>query len=170
MLDGGAGKRNALLNIKSKAGRETFEALVRDADIIVQGYRPGALDAAGVGADAVMQLNPSIVSVQLCAFGYEGPWAGRRGFDSIVQTVSGIADAGGRAAGLADGAPKPLPAQALDHGSGYLMAAAALIGTAAAKAGRGRLAGASRPRMDGPLVRRPWAIDAINAQNQLTPK
>ena len=92
----------------------------------MQGYRPGALDAAGVGADAVMQLNPSIVSVQLCAFGYEGPWAGRRGFDSIVQTVSGIADAGGRAAGLADGAPKPLPAQALDHGSGYLMAAAAL--------------------------------------------
>jgi crotonobetainyl-CoA:carnitine CoA-transferase CaiB-like acyl-CoA transferase len=126
VLDGGAGKRNALLNIKSKAGRETFKALVRDADIIVQGYRPGALDAAGVGADAVMQLNPSIISVQLCAFGYQWPWAGRRGFDSIVQTVSGIADAGGRAAGLADGAPKPLPAQALDHGSGYLMAAAAL--------------------------------------------
>jgi crotonobetainyl-CoA:carnitine CoA-transferase CaiB-like acyl-CoA transferase len=126
VLDGGAGKRNAMLNIRSKAGRETFEALVRDADIIVQGYRPGALDAAGVGADAVMQLNPSIVSVQLCAFGYQGPWAERRGFDSIVQTVSGIADAGGRAAGLADGAPKPLPAQALDHGSGYLMAAAAL--------------------------------------------
>lgn len=125
VLDGGAGKRNALLDIKSKTGRETFHALVRDADVIVQGYRPGALDAAGVGVDAVIELNPSIVSVQLCAFGYEGPWAGRRGFDSIVQTVSGIADAGGRAAGLADGAPKPLPAQALDHGSGYLMAAAA---------------------------------------------
>lgn len=126
ILDGGAGKRNAVLDIKSTQGRETFEALVRDADIIVQGYRPGALDAAGVGADAVMALNPAIVSVQLCAFGYQGPWAGRRGFDSIVQTVSGIADAGGRAAGLADGAPKPLPAQALDHGSGYLMAAAAM--------------------------------------------
>ena len=91
VLDGGAGKRNALLNIKSKVGRETFQALVRDADIIVQGYRPGALHAAGVGVDAVMQLNPSIISVQLCAFGYQGPWAERRGFDSIVQTVSGIA-------------------------------------------------------------------------------
>lgn len=126
VLDGGAGKRNAMLDIKSKQGRETFEALLRDADIIVQGYRPGALDAAGVGADAVMAINPAIISVQLCAFGYQGPWASRRGFDSIVQTVSGIADAGGRAAGLADGAPKSLPAQALDHGSGYLMAAVAM--------------------------------------------
>ncbi len=130
VLDGGAGKRNAFLNIKSKVGRETFESLVRDADIVVQGYRPGALDAAGVGPNALFELNPSLVSVQLCAFGYQGPWAGRRGFDSIVQTVSGIADAGGRAAGLADGAPKPLPCQALDHASGYLMATAAMTALA----------------------------------------
>jgi crotonobetainyl-CoA:carnitine CoA-transferase CaiB-like acyl-CoA transferase len=126
ILDGGAGKRNALLNIKSAEGLATFRALVRDADIIVQGYRPGALDAIGVGPEAIREINPNIISVQLCAFGYEGPWAGRRGFDSIVQTVSGIAEAGGRAAGLANGAAKPLPAQALDHASGYLMAAMAM--------------------------------------------
>ncbi len=126
VLDGGAGKRNAMLDIKSAEGRKIFEDLVRGADIIVQGYRPGALDSAGVGPDALREINPSIVSVTLCAFGYTGPWALRRGFDSIVQTVSGIADAGGRAAGLAQGAPKSLPAQALDHGCGYLMAAAAM--------------------------------------------
>lgn len=128
VLDGGAGKRNAMLDLKSAAGRTAFERLVADADVVVQGYRPGALDAVGVGPDALARINPGLVSVQLCAFGYDGPWAGRRGFDSIVQTVSGIADAGGRAAGLADGAPKSLPCQALDHASGYLMAAAAMTG------------------------------------------
>lgn len=126
VLDGGAGKRNAFLNVKSAEGRAIFERLVRDADIVVQGYRPGALDSAGVGPDALEALNPGIVTVTLCAFGYKGPWAGRRGFDSIVQTVSGIADAGGRAAGVADGGPKSLPCQALDHASGYLMAAATM--------------------------------------------
>ncbi len=126
VLDGGAGKRNALLNVKTPEGLATFRELAAGADIIVQGYRPGALDAAGIGPDALFAINPGLVSVQLCAFGYQGPWANRRGFDSIVQTVSGIAEAGGRAAGLADGAPKSLPAQALDHGSGYLMAAAAM--------------------------------------------
>lgn len=125
-LDTGAGKRNAMVNVKTPEGMAVFKRLVQEADIIVQGNRPGALDAAGVGPDAVMAINPAIVSVTLCAFGYTGPWAGRRGFDSIVQTVSGIADAGGRAAGLADGAPKSLPAQALDHGCGYLMAASAI--------------------------------------------
>jgi crotonobetainyl-CoA:carnitine CoA-transferase CaiB-like acyl-CoA transferase len=163
VLDGGAGKRNAMLNINSNAGRETFEALVKDADIIVQGYRPGALDAAGAGADAALALNPAIVSVQLCAFGYEGPWAGRRGFDSIVQTVSGIADAGGRAAGLADGAPKPLPAQALDHATGYLMASAAM----AALQRQRREGGAWRVRAalawTGRWLESLGALDAINA-------
>ena len=127
VLDGGAGKRNAMLNVKSPEGLATFKRLVQDADIVVQGYRPGALDAVGVGPEAMREINPAIVSVTLCAFGYDGPWAGRRGFDSIVQTVSGIADAGGRAAGLKEGAPKSLPCQALDHASGYLMAAAAMI-------------------------------------------
>jgi len=126
VLDGGAGKRNAMLNVKSAEGREIFLNLVKDADIVVQGYRPGAMDAAGVGPDALFEVNPSLVSVTLCAFGYKGPWAGRRGFDSIVQTVSGIGEAGGRAAGNADGAPKPLPAQSLDHATGYLMATGAM--------------------------------------------
>lgn len=126
ILDGGAGKRNAMLDVKTAEGRKIFEKLVGEADIVVQGYRPGSLDQAGLGPDAVKEINPSIVSVTLCAFGYEGAWASRRGFDSIVQTVSGIAEAGGRAAGLADAAPKSLPAQALDHGCGYLMAAAAM--------------------------------------------
>lgn len=130
VLDGGAGKRNAMLDVKSAAGLAAFRKLAAEADIVVQGYRPGALDAAGVGPDAVRAVNPAIVSVALSAFGYAGPWAGRRGFDSIVQTVSGIAEAGGRAAGLADGAPKSLPAQALDHASGYLMAAAAMTALA----------------------------------------
>lgn len=170
VLDGGAGKRNAMLNVKSKAGRETFEALVRDADIIVQGYRPGALDAAGVGTEAVREINPAIVSVQLCAFGYAGPWAQRRGFDSIVQTVSGIADAGGRAAGLADGAPKPLPAQALDHASGYLMAAAAMAALARQRQEGGGWRARAALAWTGRWLEDLGRIDAIDAAEPTEPE
>lgn len=163
VLDGGAGKRNAMVNVKSNEGRAVFEALVRDADVVVQGYRPGALDAAGVGPDSLFQINPSLVSIQLCAFGYDGPWAGRRGFDSIVQTVSGIADGGGRAAGLADGAPKPLPAQALDHASGYFMATAAMAGLARQRAEGGAVRARTALAWTGRWLEGLGQIDAIDA-------
>lgn len=163
VLDGGAGKRNAMLNIKSPEGRRTFERLAAEADIIVQGYRPGALDAAGVGPEAVAALNPAIVSVTLCAFGYDGPWAGRRGFDSIVQTVSGVADAGGRAAGLADGAPKPLPAQALDHATGYLMAAGAMTALARQRKEGGNWRAQTALAWTGRWLESLGSLDAIDA-------
>lgn len=163
VLDGGAGKRNAMLNVKSPEGRATFEALARDADIVVQGYRPGALDAAGVGPDRLFEINPTLVAVQLCAFGYQGPWAGRRGFDSIVQTVSGIAEAGGRAAELADGAPKPLPCQALDHASGYFMAAAAMAGLARQRAEGGAWQARTALAWTGRWLESLGRIDAIAA-------
>jgi len=69
-------------------------------------------------------MRPGIIYVSLCAYGHEGPWAGRRGFDSLVQNANGLNVAEGEAAGLNE--PKPLPAQALDHGTGYLMAFAAM--------------------------------------------
>ncbi len=66
--------------------------------------------------------------MSLCTYGHKGPWAGRRGFDSLVQTVSGLNMAEADAAGVDE--PKPLPAQALDHGTGYLMAFAAMTALA----------------------------------------
>ncbi|OKK16754.1 carnitine dehydratase [Streptomyces sp. CB00455] len=120
--DTGFGKRSALLDLADAADREVFEGLLASADVVVSGYRPGALERFGLGAADLLERRPGLVVAQLCAWGRHGPWAGRRGFDSLVQAGYGIA---ARYAS-ADGTPGALPAQALDHGTGYLMAAAVL--------------------------------------------
>jgi crotonobetainyl-CoA:carnitine CoA-transferase CaiB-like acyl-CoA transferase len=117
-MEGGPGKRSAFLDLRDPAGRTTFEALLRDADVLVHGYRPGALTAFGIDPPALAARHPHLAVVTLSAWGTAGPWAQRRGFDSLVQAASGIA--------TACGDPGKLPAQALDHGTGYLIAAAAL--------------------------------------------
>ncbi len=118
--DTGRGKLSAMLDLGSDAGRETLRRLVRAADVVVQSYRPGALDARGFGPADAAALRPGIVYASLSAYGADGVWGGRRGFDSLVQTATGFNHAEGEAAGV-DG-PKPLPCQALDHASGYLLA------------------------------------------------
>jgi hypothetical protein len=116
-----AGKRRVALDLRDDAGRAAFERLAAGAHVVVDGLRPGALDGLGYGTAALRELNPALVVACVDAYGWHGPWAGRRGFDSLVQMSSGIAAAGGAAAGV-DG-PRPLPAQALDHGAGWLLAA-----------------------------------------------
>jgi crotonobetainyl-CoA:carnitine CoA-transferase CaiB-like acyl-CoA transferase len=124
VIDTGRGKLSAQIDLHDVRGRDSFAALLRNADIVVQGYRPGGLAALGFGPEDAARINPGIVYVSLCAYSHEGPWAGRRGFDSLVQTASGFNDAEAKAAGI-DG-PKPLPAQILDHASGYLIAYGAM--------------------------------------------
>ncbi|TQL23291.1 CoA transferase [Streptomyces sp. SLBN-134] len=118
--DTGFGKRSALLDLT--ADREVFEELLATADVVVTGYRPGALDRLGLTAGALAERRPGVVVAQLSAWGAYGPWGGRRGFDSLVQVATGIAATEGSAAGR----PGVLPAQALDHGTGYLLAAGVL--------------------------------------------
>jgi crotonobetainyl-CoA:carnitine CoA-transferase CaiB-like acyl-CoA transferase len=124
IIDTGRGKLSAQLDLHDAKGRETFTGLLRDADIVVQGYRPGGLAALGFGSEDVARAKPGIVYVSLCAYSHEGPWASRRGFDSLVQTASGFNHAEAKAAGIYG--PKPLPAQVLDHASGYLLAYGAM--------------------------------------------
>jgi crotonobetainyl-CoA:carnitine CoA-transferase CaiB-like acyl-CoA transferase len=121
-LDTDAGKRSALLDLGRDADRARFAALLADADVVVTGYRPGALDRWGLSPEALRRHRPDLVVARLSAWGGTGPWAGRRGFDSLVQAATGIAVIERRP----DGAPGVLPAQALDHGTGYLLAAAVL--------------------------------------------
>jgi crotonobetainyl-CoA:carnitine CoA-transferase CaiB-like acyl-CoA transferase len=128
VVDTGRGKRSASLDLRAPGGAETMRQLVRGADVLVQGYRPGGIAALGFGPEDTARLRPGIVHVSLSAYGGAGdpagPWDGRRGFDSLVQTASGFNAAEAEAAGVAG--PKPLPAQALDHASGYLLAFGAL--------------------------------------------
>ncbi|WP_171121746.1 MULTISPECIES: CoA transferase [unclassified Ruegeria] len=127
------GKRCTYLDFKSPAGIEQLQSLLAQADVFVHGYRPGALDALGLTQAKRDELAPNRVEVTLNAYGWQGPWASRRGFDSLVQMSSGIADAG-RVWAKSD-KPTPLPVQALDHATGYLMAAAILSALAEAASG-----------------------------------
>ncbi len=124
VVDTGRGKCSARIDLRREADRETLRNLIAGADVFVQGYRPGALAARGFGPAELAALRPGLVTVSLSAYGHAGPWRERRGFDSLVQTASGINVLESEAAG--SDRPKPLPCQALDHASGYLMAFGAL--------------------------------------------
>lgn len=130
------GKRCAGLDLKNKADRTVFEALLREADVFLHGYRADALDNLGYGAEALRRINPGLIDVALNAYGWSGPWSNRRGFDSLMQMSSGIADYGMKMSG-AD-RPVPLPVQALDHATGYLLAAAVVHGLSQ-RAGNGEV-------------------------------
>ncbi|MET9800075.1 CoA transferase [Streptomyces sp. NPDC006368] len=119
--DTGLGKRSTTLDLGRGADHRVFEKLLADADVVVTGYRPGALDRFGLAPEALAERRPGLVVAQVSAWGRYGPWHERRGFDSLVQVATGIATLEGSA-----DEPGALPAQALDHGTGYLMAAAVL--------------------------------------------
>src|SRR5262245_33316650 len=127
-IDNGRGKLSSFVELKREAGRATMHELLREADIFSQGYRPRALAALGFAPEDAADINPGIVYVTLSAYGHAGPWAERRGFDSLVQTSTGFNRAEGAAAGV-DG-PKELPAQMLDHATGYFMAFGAMMARA----------------------------------------
>jgi len=127
-IDTGRGKLTSFVDLKSEQGRKTLRALLAGADIFSQGYRPQAIAALGFSPEAAAEISPGIVYVTLSAYGHAGPWAGRRGFDSLVQTATGFNHAEGQAAGIED--PKELPAQMLDHATGYFMAFGAMLARA----------------------------------------
>jgi crotonobetainyl-CoA:carnitine CoA-transferase CaiB-like acyl-CoA transferase len=128
VIDTGRGKLSGSIELKSEAGRERLRGLLGQADVFAQGYRPHAIASLGFSPEDAARISPGIIYVSLSAYGHVGPWADRRGFDSLVQTSTGFNHAEGQAAGV-DG-PKELPAQMLDHATGYLMAFGAMMAKA----------------------------------------
>ncbi|MEV7086146.1 CoA transferase [Streptomyces sp. NPDC093085] len=191
--DTGPGKRSALLDLSAPADREVFEELLATADVVVSGYRPGALDPYGLAPEALFARRPGLIVAQLCAWGWSGPWSTRRGFDSLVQAASGIAayeakdgegeDGEGEDDGTeGGGVPGALPAQALDHGTGYLIAGGILRAlTERQHTGEGRLlryslAGTASwllhgvrpaPVEGGPYEPAPWLTETPSAYGPL---
>ncbi len=127
-IDTGRGKLTSFVELGSEQGRGVLRDLLAQADVFSQGYRPHSLAALGFSPQDAARISPGIVYVSLSAYGHAGPWAERRGFDSLVQTATGFNHAEGQAAGI-DG-PKELPAQMLDHATGYLMAFGAMMAKA----------------------------------------
>ncbi|NBS45294.1 MAG: CoA transferase, partial [Acetobacteraceae bacterium] len=124
VMDTGRGKRTAALDLRDTNDQAQLRNLAAGADIFLQGYRPGAIAGHGFAPEALAALSPGIICVSLSAYGHLGPWAGRRGFDSLVQNANGMNHAEAEVANQDQ--PRPLPCQALDHASGYLLAFGAM--------------------------------------------
>lgn len=130
VMSTGFGKRNAFADLRTETGRDAMSHLLSGADIWIDAFRPHAMTGHGFPPERAAELHPGIVIVQISAFDWVGPWAGRRGFDSIVQSTTGIRHAGGQFAVDSVGAPagfQPtgLPVQALDYATGFLAAGVA---------------------------------------------
>ena len=128
--DTGHGKLSAHLDLREQKDLETLRGLVRETDVFSQGYRPATLAKRGLSPEALAQLRPGIVYVSLCAFSHFGPWASRRGFDTVVQTVSGITRRQGELFPGAAPGPQFYPVSAIDYLTGYLMAFGSLVALA----------------------------------------
>ena len=125
LMDTGHGKRCAWIDLRERAGVETLVGLARGADVFTQGYRPGTLAGRGFSPGRLAELRPGVVFVNICAYAHEGPWRDRRGFDSIVQNVTGLSAVQGSL-----DKPRNLPVQANDYIAGYLGALGAMVGLA----------------------------------------
>jgi len=125
--DTGHGKLSTHLDLRDASELGTLLDLARECDVFSQGYRPGTLANRGLSPDKLAQLRPGIICVSLCAFGHEGPWASRRGFDTAVQAVSGIAARQGELFPENGSGPQFYPVSAIDYLTGYLMAFGALV-------------------------------------------
>jgi crotonobetainyl-CoA:carnitine CoA-transferase CaiB-like acyl-CoA transferase len=128
--DTGHGKLSAHLDLREPREVEILRELVRETDVFSQGYRPGTLGGRGFSPEALAELRPGIVFVSLCAFSHVGPWASRRGFDTVVQTVSGITNRQGELFPGASPGPQFYPVSAIDYLTGYLMAFGAMVALA----------------------------------------
>ncbi len=159
MRDTGHGKRSTVIDLATSDGTDQMKRLIPGADVFSQGYRPGSLAARGFSPEHVAALRPGIVYVTISAWGHEGPWRERRGFDSVVQAASGIADEI-----AADGKPRFLPANPLDYSTGYLAA----FGVMVALARRARSGGSYHVRVSLAQTGR-YLADLSRADHDLWP-
>ena len=125
--DTGHGKLSAQIDMRQPAALETLRGLVREADVFSQGYRPGSLGGRGLSPEELAALRPGLVYVSLSAFSHTGPWAQRRGFDTVVQTVSGMTTRQAEVVPGKSPGPQFYPVSAIDYCTGYLMAFGAMV-------------------------------------------
>ncbi len=125
--DTGHGKLSSNLDLREQGDLDVLRGLIQSADVFSQGYRPGTLGNRGLSVEELSQLRPGLIYVSLSAFSHKGPWASRRGFDTVVQTVSGITDRQGKLFPGSEPGPQFYPVSAIDYLTGYLMAFGALV-------------------------------------------
>lgn len=120
VIDTGFGKQSCAINLDTAAGNESLHKLIDDADVFLNAYRPGALEQRGFSPAALAEQRPGIVYLTISAFSRAGPWAQRRGYDTLVAAASGLTRSGNED-------PARLPCQPLDYLTGYLGAFGAML-------------------------------------------
>src|SRR5207302_10300792 len=153
-FDTGHGKLSAHLDLRQTKDLARLRDLAREADVFSQGYRPGTLGGRGLSPEELAALRPGLVYVSLSAFGHSGPWATRRGFDTVVQTVSGMTTRQAEVVPGKSPGPQFYPVSAIDYCTGYLMAFGAMV----ALERRARLGGSWLVRISLAQVGR-WMAD-----------
>jgi len=128
--DTGHGKLSTYLDLREARNVDILHGLARECDVFSQGYRPGTLAARGFSPQELAKVRPGIVYLSLCAFSHVGPWSSRRGFDTVVQSVSGIAWRQGELFPGKEPGPQFYPISAIDYLTGYLMAFGAMVALA----------------------------------------
>ncbi len=86
------GKRSLCIDLKKAQASEPVKALIKSADVLLQNFRPGAMERLGLGAKAMRALNPKLIYVSICGFGEQGPYAHQRVYDPVIQALSGATD------------------------------------------------------------------------------
>jgi crotonobetainyl-CoA:carnitine CoA-transferase CaiB-like acyl-CoA transferase len=125
--DTGHGKLSAQLDLRTPGDVQTLRDLVRHADVFSQGYRPGSLANRGLSPEELSAIRPGLIYVSLSAFGHAGPWGSRRGFDTVVQTVSGMTIRQAESVPAKTPGPQFYPVSAIDYCTGYLLAAGVMV-------------------------------------------
>ena len=120
-FDTGIGKLCTHLDLRDPAQMATMHSLISTCDVFSQSYRPGTLAGRGLSPEALAKMRPGIVYVTLSAWGHEGPWAKRRGYDTIVQAANGMVWRPNNER------PVFLPVSEQDYVAGYLLAYGALV-------------------------------------------
>jgi alpha-methylacyl-CoA racemase len=121
---GNRGMQRALFDLKADAGREAFLALAKDADVVIESFRPGVVDRLGVGFEALRAVNPRIILCSTSGFGQDGPRSTWAGHDVNYLATSGFLDCTGR---QADGRPALPGATVADIAAGGMQAAMAIL-------------------------------------------
>ena len=141
-------KRHMTLNMKDERGREVFEKLLADADIVLEGFRPGVTKRLGIDYDAVAKVNPRVVYCSISGYGQDGPYRDKVGHDLNYLGYSGILGV----TGPAGGAPQIMPVQVADIGGGALMAVVGILAALAAREHTGRGQFVDISMMDGSVI------------------
>lgn len=161
-IDVSRGKRSMILDLSKPEGKAVFYRLLATADVVVQNFRKDVADRLGVGYEAVQAAKPDIIYASINAFGYEGPWATRPGFEQNGQAATGIqAREGGP-----DGPPSLAPFPVNDYGTGIMAAYAVMLALyERSRTGHGQHVDAALA-YTGSLLQSPFLIDFAGHQRQ----